>query len=89
MVLWPFPVEQRWAEGQVVPEHAFTADPGGFIGEHAKGCFGLGAAVVAVHAQWHRQGPGQLVQFRSPLAVRAAGGTAQASDQHHGRSRPW
>jgi hypothetical protein len=44
---------------------------------------------VAVHAQWHRQGPGQLVQFRSPLAVRAAGGTAQASDQHHGRSRPW
>ena len=51
--------------------------------------FNLGAAVAAVHAQGHRQGPGQRVQFRSPLAVRAAGGTAQASDLHHGRSRPW
>ncbi len=73
-----FPVEQRWAEGQVavasgggeegfafaqgdvqqvggaglLPEHPFAVDPGGFGGEHAKGRFDLGAAVVAVHAEF-------------------------------------
>jgi len=46
-----FPVEQGGAEGQVVPEHPFAVDPGGLIGEHAKGGFDLGAAVVAVDAQ--------------------------------------
>jgi hypothetical protein len=37
-------------------------DPGGFGAEHAKGRFDFGAAVVAVHAQRHRQRPGQRVE---------------------------
>ena len=95
MVLWPFPVEQGGAEGQVavaggggeegfafaqgdeqqvggaglVPEHPFAVVPGGVVGQHAEGRFDLGAAVVAVHAQRHRQGPRQWVETAiGPLA---------------------
>jgi hypothetical protein len=37
-------------------------DPGGVGAEHTKGRFDLGACVVAVHAQRHRQGLGQRVE---------------------------
>ena len=54
--------EQQVALAGFVPEHAFAVDPGGFGAEHAKGRFDFGAAVVAVHAQRHRQRPGQRVE---------------------------
>jgi len=40
----------------------FAVDPGGVGAEHTKGRFDLGACVVAVHAQRHRQGPGERVE---------------------------
>jgi hypothetical protein len=46
----------------LVPEHAFAVDPGGIFVEDAEGGFDFGAAVAAVHAQGHRQGPGQRVE---------------------------
>jgi hypothetical protein len=52
-------------------------DPGGVIGEHAEGRFDLGAAVVAVHAQRHRQGPGQRVE----TAIGTLGEQLQQLDQ--------
>jgi hypothetical protein len=70
-------MEQRGAEGQVVPEHPFAVDPGGFGGEHAKGSLDLGACVVAVHAQGHRQGPGQQVE----AAIGTLGEQLQQLDQ--------
>ena len=52
-------------------------DPGGVGAEHAEGRFDLGAAVVAVHAQRHRQGPGQRVE----AAIGAFGEQLQQLDQ--------
>ena len=68
-----------------MPEHAFAVDPGGVIGEHAVatgfcvavGSLDLGAAVVAVHAQRHRQGPGQRVE----AAIGPLGEQLQQLDQ--------
>jgi hypothetical protein len=37
-------------------------DPGGVVAQDAERCFDLGAAVAAVDAQGHRQGPGQRVE---------------------------
>ena len=54
--------EQQVGGAGLVSEHAFAVDPRGFGAEHTKGRFDLGACVVAVHAQRHRQGPGQRVQ---------------------------
>ena len=69
----------------LVSEHAFAVDPGGFGGEHAiaagfceaVGGFDLGACVVAVHAQRHRQGPGQRVE----AAIGTLGEQQQQLDQ--------
>jgi hypothetical protein len=69
----------------LVSEHAFAVDPGGFGAEHAVaagfceavGRFDLGACVVAVHAQRHRQGPGQQVE----AAIGAFGEQLQQLDQ--------
>jgi hypothetical protein len=49
-------------EQQVGGAGLVAVDPGGFGAEHAKGRFDLGSAVVAVHAQRHRQRPGQRVE---------------------------
>ncbi len=54
--------EQQVGGAGLVPEHAFAVDPGGVGAEHTKGRFDLGACVVAVHAQGHRQCPGQRVE---------------------------
>jgi hypothetical protein len=51
--------EQQVAPAGFVPEHALAVDPGGVIGEHTERRFDFGAAVMAVHAQRHRQRPGQ------------------------------
>jgi hypothetical protein len=53
--------EQVGLEG-FVPEDAFVVDPGGVVVEDAERRFDFGAAVAAVDAQGHRQGPGQRVQ---------------------------
>ena len=54
--------EQQVALAGFVPEHALAVDPGGVITEHTERRFTFGAAVVAVHAQRHRQRPGQGVK---------------------------
>jgi hypothetical protein len=77
--------EQQVGGAGLVPEHALAVDPGGVIGEHAVaagfceavGRFDFGAAVVAVHAQGHRQGPGQRVE----AAIGTLGEQVQQLDQ--------
>ena len=69
--------EQQVGGAGLVPEHAFAVDPGGFGAEHAKGRFDFGAAVVAVHAQRHRQGPRQWVE----AAIGTLGQQQQQLDQ--------
>jgi hypothetical protein len=77
--------EQQVGGAGLVPEDAFAVDPGGFGAEHsiaagfceAVGGFGFGAAVVAVHAQRHRQGLGQRVE----AALTALGEQLQQLDQ--------
>ena len=51
--------EQQVGVAGFVPEHAFAVDPGVVVVQDAKGGFDLGAAVAAVDAEGHRQGPGQ------------------------------
>jgi hypothetical protein len=47
------------------------------VSTHAKGRFDLGAAVVGMHAQRHRQGPGQQVE----AAIGTLGEQLQQLDQ--------
>ncbi len=54
--------EQQIALAGFVPEHAFAVDPGGVVAQDPKGRFDFGAAVAAVDAQRHRQGPGKRVE---------------------------
>jgi hypothetical protein len=54
--------EQQVGVAWFMPEDAFAVDPGGVACQDAEGGFDLGAAVAAVDAQGHRQGPGQLVE---------------------------
>jgi hypothetical protein len=63
-----------------VPEDAFAVDPGGVACQDAERRFDFGAAVARVHAQWHRQRPGQqLAQFVAPGGcLPEQGGGAQA-----------
>ena len=55
----------RWIQGDSV------------VSTHAKGRFDLGAAVVGMHAQRHRQGPGQQVE----AAIGTLGEQLQQLDQ--------
>jgi hypothetical protein len=59
----------------------FAVDPGGVGAEHTKGRFDLGACVVAMHAQRHRQGPGQRVEAALGLLERPLGEQLQQLDQ--------
>ena len=60
--------EQQVGVAGFVPEDTFAVDPGGVVAQDAEGGFDFGAAVAAVHAQGHRQGPGQRVEAAGPPA---------------------
>jgi hypothetical protein len=73
--------EQQVGGAGLVSEHAFAVDPGGYGAEHAKRGFDLGSCVVAVHAQRHRQGPGQWVETALGLLEGPLGEQLQQLDQ--------
>jgi hypothetical protein len=54
--------EQQVGLAGFVPEDAFAVDPGSVVSQDPERRFDFGAAVAAVNAQGHRQGPGQRVE---------------------------